>query len=278
MSLNVVYEKKIQSLNAVSKKYMPNRKLACRSHLHHELELVLFFGGETDAWSDSIRYRLLPGDLFITFPNQVHGYETFGPEDYILIIVKPEYIPELTDVFDMSTPQSAVIHGAANDPAIRMLAEQVVRFDQEKEGAKPYGKQLIHGYLLALFSEILKQLKITGVSVEESDTLRAIVAFCSRNFSSHLSLAVLEENLHLNKYYISHLFSERIGLRFNDYVNSLRISEACRYLLNSTHSMTEISDLVGFNTLRTFNRAFLRQIGSTPSEYRRANRPLVPTV
>ena len=272
MSLNVVYEKKNQNLYAISTEYSRNRRLECAPHLHRELELVLYFSGKTDACADSARYRLRPGDLFLTFPNQIHSYETHAKEQFILIIVKAEYIPELTDVFEMSVPDSAVIPEAADDPVICALAEQVVRYDREKGSSKPYAKQLIHGYLLALFSEILRRMPVTG-GVEDSDTLRAIVAYCSRNFSSNLSLSVLEENLHLNKYYISHLFSGRLGLRFNDYVNSLRVSEACRYLLNSNHSVTEISDLVGFNTLRTFNRAFLRQIGTTPSEYRRANRP-----
>ena len=272
MSLNVIYEMKSQSLYAQSTTYFPKRKLHCTPHLHRELELVLYYGGNTDAYAESVCYHLLQGDLFLTFPNQIHSYETHMSENFIIIIVKPELIPELSDVFDMKVPASAVIHGAADEPVIRTLAEQIVRIEVEKGNvAQPYAKQMTHGYLLALFSEILRRMPLKGISVEDSDTVRAIVAYCSRNFSSDLSLSVLEESLHLNKYYISHLFSERLGLRFNDYVNSLRVSEACRYLLNSTHSVTEISDLVGFNTLRTFNRAFLRQIGVTPSEYRRAN-------
>ena len=62
---------------------------------------------------------------------------------------------------------------------------------------------------------------------------------------------------------------DKLGLRFNDYVNSLRISEACRYLVHTDHSITEISEIVGFNTLRTFNRAFMKQLGISPSEYRK---------
>ncbi|MBE6605155.1 MAG: AraC family transcriptional regulator [Ruminococcaceae bacterium] len=33
--------------------------------------------------------------------------------------------------------------------------------------------------------------------------------------------------------------------------------------------LTQIASLVGFNTSRTFNRAFVRQMGTTPSDYRR---------
>lgn len=271
MSFNVIYERRNQNLYVFSTGCEKKRKLYCPPHLHRDLELVLYYGGETDAYADSVHYRLAEGDVFLTFPNQIHSYISHAPEEYVIIIVKPELMPELIDVFDMTIPDSAVLHGAANDPTVRALVERLVRFDLEKQSSKPYAKQLLHGYLLALFSEILSRMPVKGVSVEESDTLRSLVSFCSRNFSSNLSLSVLEENLHLNKYYISHLFSERLGLRFNDYINSLRVSEACRYLLNSTHNVTEISDLVGFNTLRTFNRAFLRQIGVTPSEYRKAN-------
>ena len=80
---------------------------------------------------------------------------------------------------------------------------------------------------------------------------------------------MLERELHLNKYYISHLFSSKLGIRFNDYVNSLRVSQACRLLRDTEMPITEISDAVGFNTQRTFNRAFARFRGCSPGEYRR---------
>ena len=106
--------------------------------------------------------------------------------------------------------------------------------------------------------------------VGDSDALRAIVSYCTQNFSENLSLSMLEEKLHLNKYYISHLFSGKLGLRFNDYINSLRISEACKLLANSDLSITDISERVGFNTLRTFNRAFIKQMHCSPSAYRKS--------
>ena len=84
---------------------------------------------------------------------------------------------------------------------------------------------------------------------------------------------MLSDKLGLNRYYISHLFSKKLGMRFNDYINSLRISEACRMLLNSDDSVTDICFHVGFGTLRTFNRAFIRHTGRTPSEYRKNTSP-----
>ena len=60
----------------------------------------------------------------------------------------------------------------------------------------------------------------------------------------------------------------KLQIGFNDYINSLRVSNACKHLVKSERSITEISEMVGFNTLRTFNRAFIKQTGMTPSKYR----------
>ena len=93
--------------------------------------------------------------------------------------------------------------------------------------------------------------------------------YCNENYHKPLSLSTLARDLHLNKYYISHIMSNKLNIGFNDYINSLRVSNACKLLVKSDSTVTEISEAVGFNTLRTFNRAFSKQMNCTPSEYRR---------
>jgi YesN/AraC family two-component response regulator len=99
--------------------------------------------------------------------------------------------------------------------------------------------------------------------------------YCNSHSDEDLSLRVLERELHLNKYYISHVMNSKLHIGLNDYVNSLRVSNACKWLVKSNRTITEISDEVGFNTLRTFNRAFVKQTGMTPSEYRRSKKGIV---
>ena len=239
-------------------------------HMHRELEIVLYHGGKTTAYVDSVPYELQTGDIFVTFPNQIHCYETAAPENFRLLLIKPDLVPELSDAFELSSPASAVIPRAANEPRIRVLSDALVELCNAGD-EKPYRAALLRGYLLAFLSELLSRMEVNHVPRTDSDALRSIVSFCSKNYAQDLSLTTLEENLHLNRYYISHLFSSKLGLRFNDYVNSLRISEACRQLLNSDDSITAICDRVGFNTLRTFNRAFMKQMNLSPSDYRKNN-------
>ncbi len=273
MSLNVRYEKKDKDIYyGISG---PCNRLQCSAHLHRELELVLYRAGETVAAADSRRYNLKPGDLFLTFPNQIHSYETAVKEDYSIMILKPDLIPELSDELELSVPESAVVAGGAFDPRINALFDAIVAICRQPEEAVSYRTEKLHGYLLALFAEILSGMKLIGVPQDDSGALRSIIFYCTRHYMGDLSLSVLSDKLGLNRYYISHLFSQKLGMRFNDYVNSLRISEACRMLLNSDDSVTDICFHVGFGTLRTFNRAFIKHTGRTPSDYRKSALPAV---
>lgn len=273
MSLNVRYEKKDKDIYyGISG---PCNRLQCSAHLHRELELVLYRTGETVAAADSRRYNLKPGDLFLTFPNQIHSYETAVKEDYSIMILKPDLIPELSDELELSVPESAVVAGGAFDPRINALFDAIVAICRQPEEAVSYRTEKLHGYLLALFAEILSGMKLIGVPQDDSGALRSIIFYCTRHYMGDLSLSVLSDKLGLNRYYISHLFSQKLGMRFNDYVNSLRISEACRMLLNSDDSVTDICFHVGFGTLRTFNRAFIKHTGRTPSDYRKSALPAV---
>lgn len=242
-------------------------KIEFYPHLHRELELVCLWEGETVACADSAKCTLHAGDIFLSFPNQIHYYETKQPERFVILMVKPDLMPELAEVFESGVPVSPVLRGALEQPRIRFLVEALV--DVREEKSNPFEKIQRRGYLLALFSELLRQMPIEQLPVGDSGAVRSIVAFCTKNYAENLSLSLLEEKLHLNKYYISHLFSGKLGMRFNDYVNFLRVSEACKLLTYSEESITDISTRVGFNTLRTFNRAFQKQTGTSPSEFKR---------
>ncbi|MBO5269451.1 MAG: AraC family transcriptional regulator [Clostridia bacterium] len=243
-------------------------RLGCRPHLHKHIELVCLLEGTVTGVIDGRSHQIRGGDVFLAFPNQVHSFVSTAEERYLLFILDPELIPEYSDQFSMSLPASPLIAGALKrKPHLEMLFSELAAVSKDKENA--YGKAMRHGYLLAIFGELFREMSLSPPRDADATILKAVINYCMRNFTSDLSLSILENELHVSKYYISHLFSERLHIRFNDYVNSFRVSAACRYLQQSDKSVTEISRIVGFNTLRTFNRAFLRQVGETPSAYKK---------
>lgn len=244
-------------------------KLRCRPHLHQHIELLCMLEGEVTGIVDSREYHIRAGDLFVAFPNQVHSFVSTGPESYMLFIISPDLLPEYADQFTMTVPVSALAEGATTRcPEILSILKALAALS-EKGKDYAFRDDIEKGYLLSLFGELFHLYSLTLPRGSDATVLKAIVNYCMQHYTADLSLAMLEEELHVSKHYISHLFSERLNIRFNDYINSFRVAAACRYLQQSGKSVTEIASLVGFNTLRTFNRAFLKQVGTTPSAYKK---------
>lgn len=259
-----IFEKKTTDFISIDSKG-GKRRLDALLHLHYHVEIVCMLKGKTTAITDSDEYTLTAGDVFVTFPNQVHSYVSEADEDYYLFIINPDLIPEIS--FECGFPKSSVIKGAMENEEIASIARALAALRKDDE--HPMRDQLIKGYLLAFFGHIFPLFDFLSPSNVDSRATREIIGYCSAHYCEPLSLDVLQNELHLSKYYISHLFSGKLGVSFNDYINSLRISHACRLLRREDTPITQIAGEVGFSTLRTFNRAFARYKGMTPSEYRR---------
>lgn len=263
--MGAMYENKKDDFscrNALSGRY----PLAFGAHLHYHLEMVYMLEGCTTCTVDTGEYTIESGDVMLVFPNQVHRYDPAENEKYLLFIINPDLLPELSRSFSGAAPTSPIVRGVGNDP---YMHELLMTLSHTEDMPADYRDAITKGYLLAFFGELLSRMTFRESSQADSLTLRSIVSFCAQNYSRELTLATLEQELHLSKYYISHLFGSKIGTGFNDYINALRVSEACRYLRRTNKSITEISALVGFGTMRTFNRAFIKQVGMSPSEYRK---------
>ena len=72
--------------------------------------------------------------------------------------------------------------------------------------------------------------------------------------------------LHLSAY-----LNHRLEKNFFEYVNALRIQEACRIMEENPHKfqIMQILELSGFNSILSFNRAFVKCTGKTPDDYYR---------
>lgn len=241
--------------------------LECATHLHYNVEIAFIYDGETDVSIDnSPAASACGGDVILVFPNQVHAFSTKVSERHILLIFDPQTLPEFSSLFTEHIPTANIIRGAANDRELRALIERISELYSKSEA--PYKDSILRGYLLAFVGRLFSLAKFKKVNAEDIHALGSVMNYCIAHYRDNLSLDLLQKKLHISKYYISHIMNQKLGMGFNDYINSIRISNACRLLSETDDPVSEISAAVGFNTVRTFNRAFVKHIGSSPREYR----------
>lgn len=89
-----------------------------------------------------------------------------------------------------------------------------------------------------------------------------------------LSVSQLAREIGTNRSYLSAWLNNTLGTNFCDFVNGYRIADAEAMLDSGDCSVTqeEIATTVGFNSLSTFRRAFIKKHGITPRQYCRGRR------
>ena len=238
--------------------------------LHSNIEMVFIFEGETNVWVDNKEAeKAQSGDAIIIFPCQQYRYETVKQEKHVLLAVDIKRIGEFLRAVTSFVPERNVIKGALESVELSELVKNIAKTYKEDESE--YRDAVLKGYITALLGRILSMTELRKNEIEKPNTVSEIMDFCNSRYAEKLSLEYLEAELHISKYYISHVINERIGVSFNDFINSIRINEASRLLLESDKPIKEISAEVGFSTQRTFDRAFKKQKGETAREYRQRN-------
>jgi AraC-like DNA-binding protein len=91
--------------------------------------------------------------------------------------------------------------------------------------------------------------------------------YIRENMADEISQAKIAASLGLTSPAFSRFFKAAMGQTFVNFVNILRVNEACR-LLSGTQPITEIAMECGYQNISNFNRQFLALRGINPTEYR----------
>lgn len=128
---------------------------------------------------------------------------------------------------------------------------------------------------LQIFSKKLKETSFVkkssnGHISKIEDIIRSEKKYLDPNFSAEQ----LSEKLQLSTSHLSRIFNNEMNTSFSEYINSLRVEEAKRYLQNpafSNYTLLAIGLEAGFNSKTTFNTTFKKMTGQTPSQFKKAN-------
>ncbi len=92
-----------------------------------------------------------------------------------------------------------------------------------------------------------------------------IKKYVDENFSnSEFSLAEISKEFSYNKKYVSDLFSKKYGIHIIDYINDLRIENACALIDNGNTSVSTVATLSGFSDQFYFSKVFKKKMGLSP--------------
>lgn len=99
--------------------------------------------------------------------------------------------------------------------------------------------------------------------------VRIVKRYISEHYQEEISLSTAAEKVNISPVYLSRLFKKEEGINFLDYLNQYRIDAAKKLLQNPQYNVLEAADMTGFKNTRYFSKIFKKNVGLTPSEYRK---------
>lgn len=105
-------------------------------------------------------------------------------------------------------------------------------------------------------------------------TIAPALDYIELNYSQQFSMEYLADLCHWSPTHFRRVFRDIMHASPLDYVNHTRISNACNLLQSTEDSILDISEAVGFHSVSSFNRCFIRIMQMSPREYRKTTQSL----
>ncbi len=238
--------------------------LSFPEHLHNHMEMLYVTDGCIDVSVMGRHQLLCPGDCAVIFPEQIHSYHTAGKSLMFLLICETS----LTGAFLHSIQKNRPANPFLN--ANEIHSDVPAAFRRLDESDIPDNILLGSAWIQVILAHLLPLLELEDAKQPEgADLTYRLVQYIMKHFQEPLSLDILAKELHVNKYYLSHTFSERLHMSFPSYINRIRLEYALQSMRSTDKTLTDIWSDAGFESQRSFNRTFQTVMGMTPSEYRK---------
>lgn len=229
------------------------------THYHSSYELYYLEAGKRDYLVEDKYFTISAGDFVLIKPNVLHRTNG-GYSLRTLVGFSPSFLQKTY------TP-------AAAKHILKCFDNVLISPPEEMQGEL---KNLLHSLskcsnpidFASDLGVLLRKLSKCTPDNHYDKRMSTIIKYINQNFSEIHSIEEVAERLHISKYYLCRLFKDATGTTLIDYINTIKVKNACKFLETTNKDMLEISQICGFNSSAYFSNVFKKIMKDSPSEYR----------
>lgn len=231
-------------------------------------EFVLITGGSGKAEAEGEEYPFKAGDFIIYNRGCAHRefMDVTEGRELLFVGVGNLHIHGLEPDTLLSGRNFCIIPTESYFPALRGYMSELVA---ETEGLQPMREE-ISAHLLKII--LLFAVRLVGFNREDTFSRNLGYLEAKKYFDEHFldidSIDNVCKSLVINKYYLTHIFSQNAGMPPMRYLITKRIELACQYLETSDDDVADIGKRCGYVDPCYFSRMFRKVKGVTPLRYR----------
>ena len=248
-------------------------------HSHSILEIAYILSGKGQYLIDGVTYDVKQGDLLVCNPGVMHQSIITNPSDPTL-----EFVAGITDLHFLNMePNSLTL---PNGPVLSLSNEvkreisrccyEIIDENMAPQSGRYYLVQAqMMKILILLYRAVAEKPRdeVVGVPFEsysKSYVVQKIIQYLKSNYSQHISLDGIAQNMYLSPVYISKIFKEKTGDSPINYLIQIRLTKAKEMLEENRGSIRTIAAQVGYDDVYHFSKLFKKYYGVSPLYYRKA--------
>lgn len=249
------------------------------NHIHPYYEVYFFPGENTAMVIQDQYYKLWKGDVVILPPEILHKVIMNEQSElcrYFSFRISKEYYDRLLqlskdyDYIVQSTGEGKQYTYHSTQVEFCSIQSQILYLLDEIYGSQ-YGKEtkIFIGIceLMLLLNRIAYRQNHPQKRKEEQNLYSDILEYINDNLNKELSLEDLSGKFLVSKYHIAHIFKKNTGISIHQYIMKKRLT-ACKKAILSNLSISKAYPMFGFKDYSSFYRAFKKEFGISPKEYK----------
>ncbi|WP_107850681.1 helix-turn-helix domain-containing protein [Oceanimonas marisflavi] len=236
------------------------------THQHHYNQMVIGLNGQTEFDIDGNGSLLGPGQGCLVASELDHAFGGLGRNSILVVNLPP-----------LSTPWvpngETRLSGLFDKPRYFQLpsqARQLVSALSQEISSNPEDELLGQACAHTLICALQRHMAFNPSRPRRTQlNLDLLDDYIRQHLHRKISVTQLAGCVFLGESQFHQLFKEQTGLSPYQYVLQKRLTEACRLLTSSQHSLADIAQRCGFSSQSLFTQVFSRNLGVTPARYRK---------
>ena len=249
------------------------------SHIHDYYEFCFFLEGDIEMQVGAKQYSILSGDIMLIPPHLSHRSiikSSNKPYRRFVFWISQEYCnhllqssPDYAYIMQyVETERCYIFH--TDQMAFHSVQSKLIRILEEMH-AKKFGRDAqisicINDLILCL-NRLAYEQNTPKQKKSEYLLYQRLAEYIENHIEEDLSLETLSKKFYVSKYHIAHVFKENIGLSIHQFITKKRLL-LCKEAISNKMNITEAYHMFGFGDYSSFYRAFKKEFGISPKDFR----------
>jgi AraC-like DNA-binding protein len=249
-----------------------------RYHVHNDYEIFAVISGSAKIRMSTSEFHIKEGSFAVLNSRAGHEVDAEGSQVRAIVIqYSPyfcrEYYPHARRMMILNANGSASVDAAKNTEIMSHICSMALHyFGVDRLFELKCIEALAH--LLIFIAENLPCEYLNPEQhhnrISKEQKIDTITSYLDSKYQYPVRLDEVAKLVGMTPAYLSHFITKNLGFSFHDYLNNLRFEHALRQI-DRDLPLSDISNGSGFSDLKYMTKAFVKNTGLTPTQYRERN-------